>query len=193
MKNFGGLNAVFVDRDGVINEEKGYVHQKKDFHFLPGSIEGLKLLTDAKYKLVIITNQAGIARGYYKEEAMHDLHSYMLDSLKTNGVRIDGVYFCPHHPEGAIDYLSKRCDCRKPAPGMLLKACRELGINPALSAMVGDKASDIEAAKGAHVQMTILVESGHHLSAASKAEADFVTSNLKAAAELIISMENRSI
>lgn len=167
--------------------------KKKIFFFLPGSIEGLKLLTDAKYRLVIITNQAGIARGYYKEEAMHDLHAYMLDSLKKSGIKIDGVYFCPHHPEGVIDDLSKPCDCRKPAPGMLLQVCRELGINPALSAMVGDKASDIGAAKRVYVQMTILVDSGHRLNAVSKAKADFVTLNQKAAAELIISMKKKGI
>lgn len=97
MKRFGGLNSVFVDRDGVINEEK-VLPIKKYFNSIPGSIDGLILLTDVKYKLVIVTNHAGIARGHYKEEAMRDLHAYMLDSLKASGIKIEGVYFCPITP-----------------------------------------------------------------------------------------------
>jgi D-glycero-D-manno-heptose 1,7-bisphosphate phosphatase len=100
--------------------------RKKTFNSIPGSIDGLKLLTDAEYKLVIVTNQAGIARGYYTEEAMQALHAYMLDSLKRVSVKVDRIYFCPHHPDGAVAELPKPCDCRKPARGLILQACSEL-------------------------------------------------------------------
>ena len=133
--------AIFLDRDGVINEDTGYVSQVDDFHFLPGVIEAMQLLKQKGYLLIVVTNQSGIARGYFSEDDFMNLTEWMDWSLADRDVDLDGIYFCPHHPDHGAP-----CDCRKPAPGMLLLAQQELGIDMAHSYMVGDKPSGLKAA-----------------------------------------------
>ncbi len=143
--------AIFLDRDGVINEDLGYVHKIEDFHFVPGVFEALCHFKSLGYKLILVTNQSGIGRGYYSEEDFKKLISWMQERLEKEGVRLDAIYYCPHHPQ-------QGCDCRKPRPGMLLQAIKEHSIDAVSSWMIGDKPSDIEAAKRAGIKNTILLE-----------------------------------
>ena len=139
--------AAFIDRDGVINIDHGYLHHWADFRWVPGAVQGLRALQDAGYALVVVTNQSGIARGYYTEAQYQALTAHMVEALAAEGVTLAGVYHCPHHPEGSVPGLTLACDCRKPAPGMILQAIRELGLDPSHSLIVGDKDSDIEAGR----------------------------------------------
>jgi len=141
--------AAFLDRDGVINKDKAYVYRWDDFEFAPGAIEGMKLLQTLGYQLVVITNQSGLARGYYTDEQYQSLTRQMLDTLKNNGVNIAGVYHCPHHPNGIRPALNVQCSCRKPEPGLILKAAQDLNISLAESLLIGDKPTDIQAARAA--------------------------------------------
>lgn len=136
--------AAFLDRDGTINVEKDYLYRKEDFEYLDGAIEGLRQLVSWGYLLVIITNQSGIARGYYKEDDFRKLTDWMLSDLKTKGIRIEKVYYCPHHPEGKIEKYAKICNCRKPKTGLFYQAAEELGIDLDKSIAIGDKPRDLE-------------------------------------------------
>ena len=143
--------AVFLDRDGVINVDSGYVGDWDSFVFLPGVIEAMRALCDAGYALVIVTNQSGIGRGFYTEEDFQVLTERMCNELSRHGVSIAGVYFCPHLPEAALPQYRKTCDCRKPKPGLIHRALEELDIDLTRSAMVGDKSSDMQAALAAGI------------------------------------------
>lgn len=183
--------AAFIDRDGVINEERGYVHKVGDFSFLPGAIEGLRRLQDEGYILVIVTNQAGIARGYYSEEDFHTLTSYMLSELKNHGVHITATYYCPHHPNAGLGHYKQQCDCRKPRPGMILCATAEHNIDLSKSVLIGDKLSDIEAGRLAGVGTLVLVESGHRFETESANSAHHVSTDLDAASMWITTTTSR--
>jgi len=137
--------AVFIDRDGTINVEKEYLHSPDDFEFIPGVPEAIRILHDAGYVLVVVTNQSGIARGYYGEDDVRKLHQYMDSLLSKEGASIDAYYFCPHHPESGMESYRIECECRKPLPGMLLQAASDLNIDLSVSWMVGDKLADVEA------------------------------------------------
>ena len=134
--------AVFLDRDGTINVEKNYLHRIEDFEFLPGAVEALKLLQMAGYILIIITNQSGIARGYYSEDDFKKLNAWMLTTLKEKGVEIKAVYYGPHLPDAKVDIYRKNCNCRKPQLGMYKKAIIEHDIDLSHSYAVGDKIRD---------------------------------------------------
>ncbi len=177
--------AAFIDRDGVINVEHGYVHRIEDFELIDGVPEGLKLLADAGYRLVVVTNQSGIARGRYTVADMDRLHAHMRAVLAGQGVELAGIYHCPHLPDASVPEYAIECDCRKPAPGMLLQAARELDLDLTRSVMVGDKSSDMQAGHAAGVSFKVLVRSGHAFDAAAEATADAVTDDLRAAAQLI--------
>jgi D,D-heptose 1,7-bisphosphate phosphatase len=137
--------ALFIDRDGVINRDEGYTFRIEDFELLPGVIQLLRQFSDAGFAIVVITNQAGIARGYYSEADFLSLTAHMTAVLLRGGVRIAGVYHCPHHPKGIIPALAISCDCRKPAPGMFLRAAAEKHLDLRASWLIGDKPSDVEA------------------------------------------------
>lgn len=150
--------AVFLDRDGTINAEHGYLYKVEDCCFLPGVKEAVKRLNVAGFLVVVVTNQSGIARGYYSTVDLEKLHQYMEKAFADAGARIDGWYYCPHHPDFPDD--SAVCDCRKPLPGMLLAAADELGIDLSSSWMVGDKSADVEAGIAAGCR-PILVRTGY--------------------------------
>jgi len=164
--------AAFLDRDGVINQDRAYVHRWEDFEFVPGAIEGMRRLQEAGYALVIVTNQSGLARGYYTEAQYQALTAALRAELARQGVKLDGVYHCPHHPKGTVPELSIDCDCRKPAPGMVLQAARELGLSLPDSLLIGDKPGDIEAARAAGVGRAYQVQSDNPESGADHAAAD---------------------
>lgn len=151
--------AAFLDRDGVINKDRGYVHCWEDFEFVPGAIEGMKRLQGAGYMLIIVTNQSGLARGYYTEAQYQALTHRLRQELACQGVNLAGVYHCPHHPNGSVRHLAIECNCRKPAPGLVIQAVRELGISLTDSIMIGDKPADIEAARAAGVARAYQVKS----------------------------------
>lgn len=141
--------AVFLDRDGTINVEKGYVHRIEDFEFIPGAPKAIGLLRDAGFLVIVVTNQSGVARGYYSLEAVHRLHRHMDAELERYGTAIDAYCICPHHPQGNVVGYAKACECRKPLPGMLVEAAGKFSINMASSYMVGDKLTDVETALAA--------------------------------------------
>lgn len=161
-RNLGGIAAVskaaFLDRDGVINVDKGYVYRWEDFEFVAGAIEGLRLLLRQGYRLVIVTNQSGVARGYYSIADVEKLSASVIAHLRQQGVEIAGVYFCPHHPAGVVADFARECECRKPMPGMITRASQELGLDLSSSVLIGDKSSDIEAAHKAGVGRAFLIE-----------------------------------
>ncbi|WP_455089430.1 D-glycero-alpha-D-manno-heptose-1,7-bisphosphate 7-phosphatase [Peptoanaerobacter stomatis] len=132
--------AAFFDRDGTINIEKNYLYKVEDFEFIKGIPELIKKYNDEGYVVIVVTNQAGIARGYYTEEDMNILHRYINEQLAKIGAHIDAFYFCPHHPD-----ITGECNCRKPKTGMLEKAIKEWNIDVTQSILYGDKPWDIEA------------------------------------------------
>ena len=152
--------AVFLDRDGTINEDVGYLSNLSQLLIYPNAFEALRLLNAAGFYVVVITNQSGVARGYFPESFITDVHQLMQTHFEEKRVRIDGFYYCPHHPtEGEAPYR-RACSCRKPEPGMLLQAAADLDIDLGRSFMIGDHASDIEAARRAGAR-GILVRTGH--------------------------------
>jgi D-glycero-D-manno-heptose 1,7-bisphosphate phosphatase len=145
--------ALFLDRDGVLNEDQGYVHRWEDFRWIPGARETIAAFNRAGWWVIVVTNQSGVGRGYYSEAEMHALHARMAEELAQVGARIDAVYFCPHHPEAPeAAYRHPDPPDRKPNPGMILRALADWPIDREASVLVGDKSSDIEAAQRAGVR-----------------------------------------
>jgi len=177
--------AAFLDRDGVINLDHGYVSTPEQFEFIDGVFDACRLLQQQGYLLIVVTNQSGIGRGYYNEAQFHQLTDWMKQQFADQGVLIDAVYFCPHHPEKALPHYQQDCNCRKPNPGMLQQAIAEFDINPAQSLMLGDKAADMQAAAAAGVGRKILVLSGQSLSDDDKHYADEVWPSLASCRQLL--------
>ncbi|HEY9217581.1 MAG TPA: HAD family hydrolase [Phenylobacterium sp.] len=145
--------ALFLDRDGVLNEDLGYVSRWEDFRWVPGAARTIAAANQAGWLVIVVTNQSGIGRGYYTEDDMHALHARMAQDLAAQGARIDAVYHCPQHPQAKLEaYLHPDPPGRKPNPGMLLQAIAEHRVDVGRSLMVGDKESDIEAARRAGVR-----------------------------------------
>jgi D-glycero-D-manno-heptose 1,7-bisphosphate phosphatase len=151
--------AVFIDRDGTINEEKEYLFRTDDFAFIPGAPQAIRLLNEAGFLVIVVTNQSGVARGYYTEEDVLLLHRHIAAQLEQCGARVDAWYYCPHHPAGRGSY-SLPCRCRKPLPGMLLEAAGRYDIDLESSIMIGDKLIDMEAGAAAGCR-PILVRTGY--------------------------------
>lgn len=173
-----GKKAIFLDRDGTINIDHGYVHQIDDFQFIEGVGKALKKLQDKGWFLVLVTNQSGIARGYFSEEQFLSLTEWFDWSLDEDyGVVLDGIYYCPHHPEGKGEY-KQDCDCRKPKAGMFEQAIKDLDIDPAKSVMVGDKLEDMLAAENAGVKTKVLVRTGKTVTPEAEQAADRVIDSL---------------
>ena len=144
--------AAFFDRDGTINVEKNYLYKVEDFEFIEGIPELIKKYNDEGYIVIVVTNQAGIARGYYTEEDMNILHRYINEQLAKIGAHIDAFYFCPHHPD-----ITGECNCRKPKTGMLEKAIKDWNIDVSQSILYGDKTWDIEAGERCGISKCYLV------------------------------------
>lgn len=181
------MKAAFIDRDGVINEERDYVYRVQDFQVLPGVFDGMRLLRQNGWTLVVVTNQAGIARGLYTEADYAALTAHMRSLFAAEGAPLDAVYHCPHHPTAGLGPYRIDCDCRKPRPGMLLRAAADLGLTLAESVIVGDKESDLEAGRAAGLAACVLVESGHAPSARARSMADHTAAGLADAARWIVS------
>lgn len=155
--------VAFLDRDGVINKEVNYLHRIEDFEYTPNCIEGLLALKEQGYEFVVVTNQAGIAHGYYTESDYQRLTDWYVTDLKRQGIELLEVLHCPHHPNGKVEQYKKVCECRKPAPGMITTALVRHEIDASKSIMVGDKESDVEASRAAGLQNAFLVSTGHQI------------------------------
>ncbi len=141
-----GNRAVFLDRDGTINEEMGYMNHLERFVLLPHVGQAIRLLNQNGLKAVVITNQSGVARGYFPESLVHRIHHKMQDLLKMEGAHLDGVYYCPHHPEVGSPPYRQKCRCRKPATGLVEEAVKALDIDCSKSYVIGDRGLEIEIA-----------------------------------------------
>ncbi len=151
---------IFLDRDGTLNEEVHYLHRKEDLKLLPGVPQAIRMLREKGYKIVVVTNQAGIARGYYQESDVEELHAFMNEMLRQQGAWIDAFFYCPHHPEHGIGKYKKLCHCRKPDIGMFEMAEQYFPVDKAHSWMIGDKRIDVEAGRNFGLR-TVLVGTGY--------------------------------
>ena len=183
--------AVFLDRDGVICEDVGYLTEVSQLQLIPDAAQAVHLLNSSGLKVIIITNQSGVARGYFSEAQVREIHREMGKLLSTQRAYIDAIYYCPHYPEGTIEHYRRECDCRKPSPGMLTQAANDHGIDLAQSYLVGDKLTDIECAQRAGAR-GILVLTGYgkdeeeKIDGASPSKPVCIAPNLFEAAQWII-------
>lgn len=176
--------AVFLDRDGTINVEKDYLYLPEQLEFIEGSVEAIRRLKRAGYLVVVVSNQSGVARGYFTEEDVERLHHYSAEQLARQGVEVDAWLYCPHHPQGKGSYALS-CRCRKPMPGMLLDAARRFDIDLAASVMIGDKLIDVQAGHAAGCR-AILVRTGYGAQEEQLVPAGVAVCNdLAAAADLL--------
>ena len=169
--------AIFLDRDGVINKEIGYLHKTKDFKFIDGVFEACNYFQKKGYLIIIVTNQSGIGRGYYNEEDFHILNNWMNKQFSNNGIDITDIFYCPHVPDDD-------CNCRKPKPGLIQDALQKHSIDIARSWMIGDKESDITAGNLAGISNTFLVKTGHEIDEL-KTNAKYILKSIKESIQLI--------
>ena len=154
--------AVFIDRDGTVNEQMGYINHLSRFIMLSGAAEAIKLLNSHQYLAIIVSNQSGVARGYYPIELVNEVHAHMRALMEKDGAIVDGIFFCPHHINGSVPEYSIKCNCRKPKTGLIEKACKAFDIDMTNSYVIGDRYSDIELAVRLDIR-GILVTSGYGL------------------------------
>ena len=182
--------AVFIDRDGTISEEVGYINHPSRFRVFPYAAAAIKHLNDAGWLAIVVTNQAGVARGYFSEDMIQTVHGEMIMELENGGARLDAVYYCAHHPSVGEPPYRFDCDCRKPKPGLISRAARDFDIDLAGSWMVGDRYSDVELARNAGVQ-SMFVLSGYgrgeweHQRSTWTEQPDLVAENLLEAVRVI--------
>jgi D-glycero-D-manno-heptose 1,7-bisphosphate phosphatase len=166
------IKSIFLDRDGVINKDINYLHKIEDFNFIDGVFEACNHFKNLDYKIIIITNQSGIARGFYNQDAFQKLTDWMIAEFVKNEINILDIFFCPHSP-------TEDCNCRKPKPGMLLEAKRKYNIDMQKSWFIGDQEADIMAANNAGITNTILVRSGHKINESTSNAKYFLNSVLQ--------------
>ncbi len=177
--------AIFLDRDGVINKDFEYVYKIADFVFINDVFHSCRQFIQLGYKIIVITNQSGIARGYYSENDFNRLNQWMLEQFSLNNITITGTYYCPHHVEKGIGKYKLDCDCRKPKPGMILKAANEHQLDLSQSVLMGDNLSDIKAGISAGMRKNFLINTGKKLACDSEKIADKQFETLRLAAEYL--------
>lgn len=185
----GSGQAVFLDRDGTIIEEVGYLDRVERLSLYPWTIDAIRALNRARLPVILVSNQSGVARGFFTEAVVDDVHHHLASLLAEGDARIDAYYYCPHHPDGAVDAYARRCECRKPGVGLVDRAAAEFGIDPSRSFVVGDRWVDIELAK-AMGGRGVLVRTGYgalvERTPPAALTADAVVDNLIAAAGWIL-------
>jgi D-glycero-D-manno-heptose 1,7-bisphosphate phosphatase len=187
MQNIG----VFIDRDGTISEEVGYVNHLSRFKIYPWTAAAIRNLNQGGLKAIVVTNQAGVARGYFAENLIHEVHQKLSHELSRDGARLDAIYYCPHHPSAGKPPYLQDCNCRKPKPGMVLRATDEFQIDLKKSYVIGDRYGDIELAHNAGTK-SILVLSGYGMGEYEyqrnhwSIQPDWVAKNLLEATEIIL-------
>jgi len=149
--------AVFIDRDGTISEEVGYVNHASRYRVFPFAAEAVRTLNKAGWLAILVTNQAGVARGYFKEEMIGDVHNVLSHELERGSAWLDAIYYCPHHPSVGEPPYRQDCDCRKPRPGLIRRAATDFGLDLARCWMVGDRHSDTELARNAGVRSAFVL------------------------------------
>lgn len=154
--------AVFIDRDGTINEQMGYINHLSRFKILPGVPEAIRLLNENNFLTIVVTNQSGVARGYFPIELVAEVHSFMEESLRNSGAYMDGIFFCPHYPTGDVPEYTIECDCRKPKTGLIDQAMGSFDIDISGSYVVGDHSTDLELANNCGLK-AIMVKTGYGL------------------------------
>ncbi len=181
--------AVFLDRDGTVIEEVGYLNRLDRVAFFPWSVDAIRVLNEAGLLVVVVTNQAGVARGYFDEALVRDTHALIDRRLAAGRARVDAYYYCPHHPDGVVESLRRTCECRKPKPGMIHQAACDLDIDVAGSFVVGDRWLDVEMGRAAGTA-AVLVRTGYGQNEerrpGDQVAADFVADNLMDAASWIL-------
>jgi len=186
--------AVFLDRDGTINEQMGYINHLSRFVLLPGAARGIRLLNESGYLVIVVSNQSGVARGYFPIDLVYEVHDLMRSRLASEGARVDDVLFCPHYPGGKVPEYAVHCGCRKPKPGLIEQARQRFDIDMARSAVVGDRFSDMELASACGLR-GILVETGYgrgdlrYVLPGRQVQPDAVVSDLEEAARRILERE----
>lgn len=184
-----GQRAIFLDRDGTMVHARHYPSRPEDLVLYDSIATGLKQLQEAGFRLVVVTNQSGIARGYFDESDLERMHQHLSAELARSGVRIDAYYHCPHHPEGIIPELAIRCDCRKPQPGMLLRAANDLNLDLTRSWLIGDILDDVEAGNRTGCR-TILVDLGtEQLPSAERRRPAYVAATTVDALQIVLARE----
>lgn len=184
-----GSRAVFLDRDGTLVDELGFLHDARRVRLLPGAAEGVRLFNRAGWRTVVVTNQSGIARGLFDERALAEVHARLQELLAREDAHLDAILHCPHHPEEGAPPLRCTCACRKPAPGLLLEAARRLALDLAASWTVGDSLRDLEAGQRAGLAGGVLVLTGKGGSERERAPESgrlLTASDLPAAARLVL-------
>jgi D-glycero-D-manno-heptose 1,7-bisphosphate phosphatase len=175
--------AVFLDRDGTINEEMGYVNHPSRFVLLPHSAKALRLLNQEGFLAIVVSNQSGVARGYFPETLVHEINDQMRSVLKMEGARVDAIYYCPHHPSGSVPSYRMTCHCRKPSTGLIQLACDHYEIDMDRSFVIGDRLTDMEMARNAGLR-GVLVKTGYgmgemeYVFSRGMVEPDFVAADL---------------
>jgi len=181
--------AVFLDRDGTIIEDVGYLDTLDRVTFFPWTVDTIRALNRAGLAVVVVTNQSGIARGLFTEAFVEETHRYLTARLEMGGARVDAYYYCPHHPDSTAAEYRRHCDCRKPAPGLIDRATNDLGLDPARSFVVGDRWLDVQLGRAVGAR-TILVRTGigavEETRPPSGVTADTIVDNLAAAASWIL-------
>ena len=183
--------GVFLDRDGTINEQMGYINHISRFHLLPGVGPAIRLLNDKDIPVVVVTNQSGLARGYFPPELLTDVHDRMQELLAAEGARVDGIYVCPHRPDAELSAYRMDCECRKPKTGLFTKAAAELDIDLARSYVVGDRWSDVRSALNCGAT-SVLVLTGYgrgelaYIGPKQDVQPHFVAKDLQDAAQWIL-------
>lgn len=186
--------AVFIDRDGTISEEVGYINHPSRFRIFPYAARAIKLLNDQGWLAIVITNQAGVARGYFSESMIETVHDNLRQELSDEGARVDAIYYCAHHPTVGEPPYRQECDCRKPKPGLITRASKDLEVALEQSWMIGDRYGDVELARNAGVR-SALVLSGYgrgeweNQRSLWKHQPDLVAENLFEAVESILRSE----
>jgi D-glycero-D-manno-heptose 1,7-bisphosphate phosphatase len=196
--------AIFIDRDGTINEDKGYISSPDDLILYPWAAEAIRLVNESGFKSIVVTNQSGIARGFYTEETLERIHRHLIDQLDRSGARLDAIYYCPHHPRIGDDRYRVECDCRKPRAALLVRAGREHRLDLSRSYVIGDKPSDISLAAAAGARSALVLTGygsqtlnrGRGSGAGGQGEwrrcsPDIVADNLLEAVKQILDMERR--
>lgn len=188
--------AVFLDRDGTLNEEVGYLSRPEDLALIPGAGAAVRRINQAGMAAVVISNQSGVARGYFDEVTLGSIHQRLREELEKVGASLDGIYYCPHHPEGVVEEYRKECGCRKPEIGMIRKAVQELAVELSNSYMVGDHIKDIRLAVNAGMR-SVMIMTGHgkdvwaRAGEAEQSLPDHVAEDLAAAVDWILADRSR--
>ena len=154
--------AVFIDRDGTVNEQMGYINHLSRFIILPGVVEAIRALNHHGFHVIVVSNQSGVARGYFPIDLVHEIHEFMKGHFRKNRATVDGIFFCPHHPGGSVPGYAIQCNCRKPKTGLIDQACKSMDIDLSNSYVIGDRCEDIELAENAGMK-GILVKTGYGL------------------------------